>query len=256
VDNRVLKVFVASALGAGIGSLTALSVHPYLWWIGMIVGGLIGYLTYDFKQVIQDVPIAWNATWRMFVSPIWKVVRGAMLVFAVIFLVGVSFAASLFLAFLLLYIFYPMEGVSFVNGWGGSGIAFGGVSMFVGFGIGIALLIVEIKDSGTFEPEEIKYILKLAAFLSPPGIVVMAIWGIVLLVIKTPTIIRFLALFAKNLFLLIHSDIRLLCGVDAALGAVAGFFLLNPILGALIGGVIGVLNYKLISQRILHLEPR
>lgn len=62
--------------------------------------------------------------------------------------------------------------------------------------------------------------------------------------------------FFKYLFILIHSDIRLLCGVDAAVGATIGYFSGSAIIGAVSGGVLGVINYELISKRVLGLAPR
>mgnify|MGYP001615046653 FL=1 len=52
------KVFVACALGAGIGSLIALEMSAGLWWVGLLVGGLTGYLAYDFKVVARAIPMA------------------------------------------------------------------------------------------------------------------------------------------------------------------------------------------------------
>ena len=65
------------------------------------------------------------------------------------------------------------------------------------------------------------------------------------------------AKFVKTVFVLIHSDIRLLCGTDAAIGALIGYFTGNVIIGMLAGGIIGVVNYELISKRLLrlHLKP-
>jgi len=56
-------------------------------------------------------------------------------------------------------------------------------------------------------------------------------------------------------FIIIHSEIRLLCGVDAVIGAAAGYFTGSAIIGALAGGLIGVINYEIVSRRVLHLVP-
>lgn len=40
---------------------------------------------------------------------------------------------------------------------------------------------------------------------------------------------------AATLLRLIHSEIRLLCGIDAAIGAAAGYYFHNGIVGAMIG---------------------
>ncbi len=40
-----------------------------------------------------------------------------------------------------------------------------------------------------------------------------------------------------------------------AIGASIGYFSGNALIGALAGGVFGVLNYEILSKRILHLVP-
>jgi len=81
--------------------------------------------------------------------------------------------------------------------------------------------------------------------------------GIIYIIPRTPRFFRkaiiTIGRFTKILFILIHSDIRLLCGTDAAIGVVIGYFTGNVLIGGLAGGVFGVLNYEILSKRILHL---
>ena len=56
---------------------------------------------------------------------------------------------------------------------------------------------------------------------------------------------------ARQIFMLIHSELRVLCMTDAMIGAVAGFFCGNALVGGLIGAVCGLANYKLVSVRLL-----
>ncbi len=61
----------------------------------------------------------------------------------------------------------------------------------------------------------------------------------------------------KTVFILIHSNERLLCMVDAAIGVAVFHFTGNNIfLGMLAGGALGVINYEIISVRLLKLVPR
>ena len=46
------------------------------------------------------------------------------------------------------------------------------------------------------------------------------------------------------------------CAVDAMIGAAVGFFAGSAIIGALVGGLFGVLNYEVVSKRLLHLQIR
>jgi hypothetical protein len=72
----------------------------------------------------------------------------------------------------------------------------------------------------------------------------------------TLSVIRAIGRFIKTFFILIHSEMRLLCGVDAAIGAGIGYFYGNPILGMLFGGLFGVLNYEVVSKRLLRLPSK
>lgn len=65
---------------------------------------------------------------------------------------------------------------------------------------------------------------------------------------------RFTARFIWQVFIRIHSEMRLLCMADAALGAAVGYFAGSAIIGALAGGVFGLVNYAVVTKRVL--EPR
>lgn len=64
----------------------------------------------------------------------------------------------------------------------------------------------------------------------------------------------------KIVFIAIHSNLRVLCMIDAALGAGIALVCLTgqyaPIFGAIIGGVVGVIQYNIVSIRILKLNPQ
>lgn len=70
-----------------------------------------------------------------------------------------------------------------------------------------------------------------------------------ILIAKKPC--RFLKRFCWELFLRIHSEIRLLCGIDAMIGTTIGYFAGSAIIGALVGGLFGVLNYAIITELYL-----
>jgi len=76
-----------------------------------------------------------------------------------------------------------------------------------------------------------------------------------------------LAKFLWYLFRLIHSQKRVLCGFDSAIGVALTYFWLGAkavtpeqklmvvICGGTIGAVIGALNYEVVSKRLLKLAP-
>ncbi|MBI2410046.1 hypothetical protein HYV30_03335 [Candidatus Kaiserbacteria bacterium] len=60
--------------------------------------------------------------------------------------------------------------------------------------------------------------------------------------------------FARHLFVLVHSEMRLLCFCDTALGAAIGYYLGHAVFGALAGGLLGVAHYA-VAKYGLHLAP-
>ena len=64
--------------------------------------------------------------------------------------------------------------------------------------------------------------------------------------------VRFLKNFTMTLFRLIHSELRLLCAVDAAIGTAIGYFAGNLLAGAIAGGLLGVINYEIITVRVMR----
>jgi hypothetical protein len=60
---------------------------------------------------------------------------------------------------------------------------------------------------------------------------------------------------ALTLFTHIHSSRRLLCGFDAAIGAIIGHFVGNSVIGAVAGGVLGILSFEIFSIRIFNSSP-
>ena len=73
MENRTLKIFVSCALGAGIGALIALQLNHSFWWIGILIGGFIGYVSYESDKVIAAVPLAWRYAAKNI--SIWKPYR-------------------------------------------------------------------------------------------------------------------------------------------------------------------------------------
>lgn len=234
------KVFMACALGAGIGSLVALELNQWLWWIGLIVGGLTGYLAYEFKKVALAILAAWKAAIYPFTSSQllkWKVALGLSLS-----------TLSIPLVFLLLWSFSkPGVNVTDTILWMMSGVLFG---VIIGFGF-IPDIMMSFVDGRTNE-DKITQLRKLNYAVFPP---VVIFWhlprGLAWLAL---TASKFLARFCWQVFIRIHSEMRLLCMADAALGAAVGYWAGSTIIGALAGGVFGLVNYAVVTKRIL--EPR
>jgi hypothetical protein len=64
------------------------------------------------------------------------------------------------------------------------------------------------------------------------------------------------ARFVGKAFVYVHSSRRTLCLVDAALGAAVGYHYANPIIGAVVGALLGAIKYQLVSVRLLRIAPQ
>ena len=103
---------------------------------------------------------------------------------------------------------------------------------------------------------ELKDFLALLFFTGPIGVLVYwPLRGLIWSIKKIPRFVILLARCAKEVFTLIHSELRILCGIDATIGAIVGYIIGNAIIGAFVGGLFGLLNYQIISVRILKIQP-
>jgi hypothetical protein len=87
------------------------------------------------------------------------------------------------------------------------------------------------------------------------------------LFIGLATALRIVGSFLWNLFLLIHRYERVLCAIDGTLGGVTVYlFLISPqrsflqngdvvLLGMVLGAGFGVVNYEVLSKRVLRVVP-
>lgn len=234
------KIFIASGFGAWIGTLVALSTNQMFWWIGTIIGAVIGYLTYEFKEVLRAIKIAWKTTIR--IRPDWKSWKLLIKHFFWLYIFTLNLVPiGLAIAVLSEEKFNKVPAILSLMCQ-----ACLGVTVFVFF-----LSVSEMKTrSKDIVIENIKMFRSLTPFH--------------VYLIYIPKIFYFLyrkgipasVAFIKKVIVLIHSDIRLLCGFNAAIGTGIGYFAGSAIIGMLFGGFIGILNYELISKKVLHLSPK
>lgn len=64
-----------------------------------------------------------------------------------------------------------------------------------------------------------------------------------------------IAVFCSSVFMFIHSERRTTCFVAAAIGATIGYFANNAIVGAVAGGLVGLVEYQLIAVKWLKIKP-
>ena len=120
----------------------------------------------------------------------------------------------------------------------------------------LSKLISELSKKGEFSSADWR---KTLWFTNPVAIIIYwplwVLWKTPWFIVKQViSVTQKVAVFLIAIFVLIHSDIRLLCGVDAAIGAGIGYFAGSVIVGMFAGGLFGVVNYEVVSKRLLKLH--
>ena len=255
MDSKTRKIFVACALGAMAGMSTA-SILPFLvWWMGALVGGITSGALYAFGDILRYAPAAAKIAWKEQIYlpralntltdaakrikrvPLYKKLQAvSMLIFfaTMAFCIWANWVGILEERYLLLSFAYLL-GSGLMMLW----------AFFCGSTAQIAFIIFLQTPPGM--------LLACIAFLCLMA-AMMAIEGWPLL-----------KAFIRNLFFFIYSRELVLCAVDGALGAGVSYILfvlignmeLGPALlsGGLLGGLLGVVNYEIVSKRLLHLAP-
>lgn len=255
-----LKIFFAAAFGALIGTITGLQISensPVAAIIGFLVGGLTGYLSYEFKTVLKTIRDSWRKiNWAGIVismkegiaslkegrrSYFWSMLGG--------------FALNMNFVVLIAYLILGFSEKP--NAWPDS--------LFLSY---VAFLLSLPLGSGDYNEEKISQCRKLALLGNPLAVYVFwPLYGLWLVIANLGTILRGVcsglktvcvetANFFKRIYIAIHSDIRLMLFVDSGLGALIGYLLQAPLIGALAGGILGVLNYYVVALFILGITPK
>jgi len=266
---------IAVTAGAFIGAMVGLNLSEVLTYgiiglpVGMVVGGLVGYVVYDFKTVVSAVPIAWEKTcliaqWRppkidwQKVKLAWRfacaegirfftlVITFAWPLLFLVYLGGsVSFLrASLVVVLVTLSVFMTLVVMMFLLL----------CIFFIGCGVSKEELMLSCEEACQKSRHVMRYWnpVVVCVYWVPVGIytfICLYVWPMLLFVLY----------FAGCMFYEVHDDIRLLCMVDGAIFAGVGWCTggaISAVVAAVIGGLFGLLNYHVVSIRVLKLEPR
>jgi len=253
--NTQNRIVLACFIGAGIGALLALQFAHYLWWLGILIGGAVGYLSYEIKTVLKSIRTAVDAARKEQKNPgklretgnnIWQILTKFLFpVLLFCFLLGVGWLGTMVFVIWKLGGGLPQypDGIRFSDEAGRS-ITVGLIILFI---YGICTSRKEVgKIDGTIWQGMASFFVRMNPltvlfYWLPKGI----IWSV-----------PFLYSVMKKLFVLIHSEIRLLYLTDSLIGASIGYFCGSALIGGIAGAVCGILNYKLISVRLLKLAPQ
>lgn len=281
--NTTQKVGLACGFGALVGASIALQFQLLSWWLGLLIGavttGIVSYLSYEFKEVIKAIPKAWNAVVN------WRPNKAA---YKYKFITISAYTVGTF-SFIALFVFIVNNGIVFIAAL--FGVLRGSLmeafsdGVMIAFILGTALsafiLVISLTNMGintyyeSMEKQKIDDNLKdakwILIYLNPLSIIYTGLYCLscviwkhrvkiarfLLKVLIFPfTLLNILRKFAWTLFKLIHSDIRLLCLVDGIFGMIIGYYLQNPLIGAIFGAAFGMLNYRVVSLWWLKLKPK
>lgn len=254
MQKETRSIGFACALGAFLGAFTALelaahfSFGKYIWFIGAIIGGSVAYLTYDFKTVCRGIAHTWRKmrAWRP-QPTVWRILRLHVMLFVNGFIAGFGllFWSSVFYFLAVRPDVDIIDAVLFASSFL-SGI----VGVLVSFSFFSSLSSDSFRELVLRYEETRRY-----AFC-----IIVLPWHVIRLIVyasrRIPSAALFVARFAKQVFIYIHSNERLLCLTDAAIGSAIGYFAGSALAGAIAGGLFGILNYEVISVHVLKIAPK
>lgn len=284
MNSQTAKIMAACFIGGILFTLTAFCVAPAFWWLGTLAGLAGGYLSYEFRENLRALPVAWRLVRKestrakeaflVLVGPAFRYFRQphpfgylSFLLTAAAFFCVINTPLTPFAV--------PTRSVNF-SAWA--------IAIMVHLAL-IWPLFFSLVDliaiiGGNFSyPRNGSIAYRQAARFLTNGtrrIILFLSWTIwKILFLKIWQGLLFLgwscllaARFLKKFCLLIHSNERLLCAVDGTLGGLGAWLWLSPtaetlaakIAVAIFGGVLGAgwgaINYELIAKRWLKLVPQ
>ncbi len=245
-----LSVLIACACGAGIGSMLALQLG-WLWPLGALMGGVIAWIIVDFRALCTGVAQVYQRTiaWKPDML-YWRAVRWLVIAHFSIALSGVSIIS------ILEWVLQPVPSmvvVMYVTSF------FAIMHVLVTFALAIHLA----SYSAFCLQSEIERQRIVARCANPVGLIYYAFYYLYRGLVNVPRAVtatgrglKVLGTFLWTAFVYVHSARRTLCFTDAAIGATVGYLCGNALWGALVGGVLGFLNYELVAVRWLKVAPR
>lgn len=268
-----LSIAFACAFGALIGTLTALEISArfesgsYLWVIGALIGGIAAYVTIDFRHFCAGVVHSYHRTiaWRP--DPLWWKALVAMAGGIVTIYCS---AVGVYGAVIAYFSDAPMS-VAIGTLW-----AMLAASVF---GVGLSWLMTSVSSSSqvrnaTDREQQLRNIVDIGwQFIlngNPIAAALAALRGLKWIAVRTPSAIaravpatingvrrmwHTVAQFVVGVFIYVHSQRRMICFVDATIGAAIGYSFGSAIIGAIAGAILGVINYEIVSVRLLRLVP-
>ncbi len=240
----MLRVSFICFVGAFVGALVALQIGGALWWVGAIAGAFVAYLGYELKPLALAAREATASTavalagvknwrlpdkerWQRFWRKLWLAWSGAALLW-------LTLSSWLFLALGLgaatSYFMVSWE-------WADS------VRCGAAFALGTFIFTIMGMTEGLEPAESFRQDMKKLLLWGNPLTVTCYLLKACFYLLRA---LPWMAVFWTAVFFrLIHSEVRLVCALDAALGAAIGFFAGNALVGGLAGSALGLIHFHL-----------
>lgn len=254
------KIAVACFIGGALTVAVALALTPQYWWFGLMAGIAGGYISYEFREVLKAIPVAFRAatSWHP-PQHYWAAVGWTMLAMssAMTWIVGIFVVGDM-------VGFTTVAASRSYGEWVDEWLRVYSILLMILGGYSLlfygALLVKASSEYNAFQTKTFRMV---SYYISPP---LVFFWhlprGIVWMLRRFP---RVAVAFAWHLFKLIHSQKRVLCAIDGSLGGATSYIWLVPasatlaeqamlvVCGGLLGSTFGMVNWEIVSKRILHL---
>jgi len=257
MNGKTRKALVATAIGFLIGVALAVKLREWnAWapWISPFAGGLVGYLSYEFRKVVEAAGKAWAeiSGWRITKNQLLGFLRitGIALISPVIFLVIATSLVTPIAVIFLHTLGEPVKATEFFHPFA--------LVLYSLIGALILCISAAVTDGRGVKAAERydTYLWYALARFNPIAVWLywparLAIWGIP----RIPSGAKKVGIFFATFFKLIHSQRRLIIFTWVFLGVLA--FLLNiPFWPCFIGTLVGcAASIELIGKRWLGTLP-
>lgn len=260
MDRHAQKVFLAVALGIGLGIFVGRTLGgTFAWMLGAVLGGASAYVLFAPIAALRALPAAYRAArgkWPN--AEQWELLRWTLWS-------GLApFTTAIPLAFAIRWSKENMQH----NSLSGELFVVGTLAVAFACLFGICA-VTSARIPGALRTRSFygytgRYFDEMAQrrFVATHTLLpVLLFWHLPrflgwIAFAAVPEIVGFSLRLAKQWFILVHSDLRTICLMDAFLFAGIGTLAGGPILAWMVGGgAFGVLNYRIVSLRILKLQP-
>lgn len=274
-NNRTLKVFLAGLQGGSIGTFVAMAIHPHFWWVGLIVGVIVGYLAYDWQEVntvIGNLAYQSSKSFAIKFNPNWNKTRkfSSGILYGICYFVAMALMICPILpvvynetikttnSFLIsIFVLFPCI------------LILGGPALIMGYFLaGIILCFGRGNKSkylhwvpNIFEDEEVcfdNYMelkpieqlkVLIVIMLTPLVSIVGYVLGILLIACLVIIAVINVMILVWKYIKMLHCDERLVSGLYCLLGVAAGYKtnhgIIGVVVGGLVAGILAVGTYRL-----------